>query len=274
VTPSESTLSAVLKRDNLIVGSALFLLTLLAWASVLWFAAQMKASATDMSDMPGMAGMNMSGAMAPGFWPGGPAHFLFMFAMWSVMMIGMMTPSASPMILIYGQVARQARTLGRDFASAGWFATGYLLGWTLFALVATTVQYGLDRVALLTPMMASANRFFGAAVLIAAGLYQWTPLKDSCLTQCRAPLSFVQRHGGFRSGILGSLRLGALHGAYCIGCCWALMALLFVIGVMNLFWIAALMILVLLEKILPGGRMLGRLAGLAAVVGGVWLLVM
>jgi predicted metal-binding membrane protein len=225
-----------------------------------------------MAGMQGMAGINTSGAMAPGLSPWGPAHFFFMFAMWSVMMIGMMTPSAAPMILIYGQVARQARTLGRDFVPAGWFAAGYLLSWTLFALIATMAQYGLERAALLTPMMASANRSFGVAVLIAAGLYQWSPLKDSCLTQCHAPLSFVQHHGGFRPGILGSLRLGGLHGAYCIGCCWALMALLFVTGVMNLFWIAALMIFVLLEKVLAVGHMLGRLAGLAAVVVGVWLL--
>jgi predicted metal-binding membrane protein len=227
-----------------------------------------------MPGMNGMVAMKMGGALTPRFSRWSPAHFLFMFAMWGVMMVGMMTPSASPMILIYGQVARQARTLGRAFAPAGWFAAGYLLTWTLFALVATAAQYGLERGALLTPMMTSANKFFGAGVLIAAGLYQWTPLKDSCLAQCRTPLSFVQRHGGFRPEILGSLRLGALHGAYCIGCCGALMALLFVLGVMNLFWIAALMILVLAEKILPAGRVLGRVAGFAAFAAGVWLLVM
>jgi predicted metal-binding membrane protein len=265
--PPDGALSAILKRENLVVAFALFLLTLLAWV-LAWLAAQMNAPMAGMASMPGM---DMS-AMAPVFMPWTAAHFLFMFAMWAVMMVGMMTPSAAPMILIYGQVARQARTLGRDFAPAGWFAAGYLVSWTLFALAATAAQYGLERLALLTPMMASANKFFGAAVLVVAGIYQLTPLKDSCLAQCRAPLSFVQRHGGFRPGILGSLRLGALHGVYCIGCCGALMALLFVVGVMNLLWIAGLMIFVLAEKIVPGGRYFGRLAGVAAILAGGWLL--
>jgi predicted metal-binding membrane protein len=266
VTPQEGPLSAILKHENLIVGSALFLLTLLAWISVIWLAGQMQAPMPGMSEMPGMD----RGALTPGFAPWSLIHFFFIFAMWSVMMIGMMTPSASPMIFIYGQVARQARTLGRAFAPPGWFAAGYLSSWTLFALAATAAQYGLERAALLTPMLASANKYFSGGVLIAAGLYQWMPLKDSCLTQCRAPLSFVQRHGGFQPRALGSLRLGVLHGAYCIGCCGTLMALLFVAGVMNLLWIAALMIFVLAEKVIPGGRLFGRLAGIAAFACGVW----
>jgi predicted metal-binding membrane protein len=266
--PFDGALAAILRRENLVVAGALFVLTLLAWAYVAWLAHMMDASMPDMAAMPGM---DMS-SMAPAFTAWSPAHFLFMLTMWAVMMVGMMTPSAAPMILIYGQVARQARTLRSNFAPAGWFAAGYLLSWTLFALAATAAQFGLERAALLTPMMASASKYFGGAVLILAGTYQWMPLKDSCLAQCRAPLAFVQRHGGFRPGIGGSLRLGALHGAYCIGCCGALMALLFVVGVMNLLWIAGLMIFVLAEKIVPGGRILGRLAGLAAIAAGCWIL--
>src|SRR5208282_2367329 len=144
---------------------------------------------------------------------------------------------------------------------AGWFAAGYLLAWTSFAALATTAQYGLERVALLTPMMASANKWFGAAILFAAGAYQFAPLKDSCLASCRAPLSFVLRHGGFRADAVGSLSLGFRHGLYCIGCCWALMALLFVGGVMNILWIAGLMIFVLVEKIIPAGRYVSRAVG-------------
>jgi predicted metal-binding membrane protein len=121
-------------------------------------------------------------------------------------------------------------------------------------------------------MMASASHHLGGALLIAAGVYQWLPIKEACLAQCRAPLSFVQRHGGFQASARGSVRLGLQHGLYCIGCCWALMALLFVGGVMNLLWIAILMLVVLAEKVLPGGRMLARIGGLVAIAAGAWML--
>jgi predicted metal-binding membrane protein len=265
---ADAALLSVLKRDRLVVGAALALVTLAAWSYVLWLAAAMSAAAPAM---PGMD-MTMAGAMAPGFARWTLARAVLVFAMWAVMMIGMMMPSAAPMVLLYAQVARQAKTLGRTFAPAGWFASGYLLAWTCFAALATLAQAALEHAALLSPAMASANRWFGGAVLIAAGLYQLTPLKHACLTQCRAPLQFVQRHGGFRAGAWGSLRLGTLHGFYCIGCCWALMALLFVGGVMNLVWIAGIAIFVLGEKVLPGGAMFGRLAGMAAVAAGVWVM--
>ena len=125
---------------------------------------------------------------------------------------------------------------------------------------------------MMTPAMSAASRPLGAALLIAAGIYQWLPLKDACLAQCRAPLSFIQRHGGFQPDALRSLLLGLRHGLYCVGCCWALMLLLFVFGVMNLLWIGALMIYVLAEKLLPGARLLTRAVGLAAIVAGVVML--
>ena len=219
--------------------------------------------------MPDMPGMSMA---APGFSPWTFTHAVFMFAMWAVMMVGMMAPSAAPMVLIYTQVARQAKTLGKPFASALWFTGGYLLAWTGFAAVATACQYALERAALLSPTMASASKWLGAALLLAVGLYQWAPIKERCLTQCRSPLSFVQTHGGFKSTAIGSLRLGLLHGVYCIGCCWALMALLFVGGVMNLLWIVSIAIVVLAEKLAPGGRYVARAAGLLAIVAGATML--
>jgi predicted metal-binding membrane protein len=185
----------------------------------------------------------------------------------------MMTPSAAPMILIYARVGRQAAVQGKLLAATGWFAGGYLLAWAGFSLFATVGQWGLQRTALLTPAMASASSVFGGLVLIAAGLYQWTPLKDACLSRCRAPLLFIQQHGGFRRDAPGSFGLGVRHGLYCIGCCWALMALLFVGGVMNVLWIAAIAVFVLAEKVVPGGRVLTRLAGAGFVAAGVWLLV-
>lgn len=264
-------LSALLKREQIIVGAALVAIVALAWIYVLALAAGMNAATAGMPgmDMQAMPGMDM---MAPQFRPWPPDLFLFVFVMWAAMMIGMMTPSAAPMILIYTQVARQATTLGKTFVSAGWFTTGYLLAWSGFSLVATSAQWGLERAALLSPMMVSASSLFGGIVLIAAGLYQFTPLKHACLAHCRAPLSFVQHHGGFKGNAFGAMRLGALHGLYCIGCCWVLMVLLFVGGVMNILWVAGLTIFILLEKVLPGGRFLTHLAGIAMLVAGIGML--
>jgi predicted metal-binding membrane protein len=228
-----------------------------------------------------MGGMDMTGyrmipagrgLMMPADAPWQPIEFGYVFVMWVVMMIGMMMPSAAPMILIYARVGRQAAVQGKPFASSGWFAGGYLAAWAVFSLVATSAQWALERAALLTPMMESASNKLGAAVLILAGVYQWAPLKDACLSHCRSPLLFIQRHGGFHREPLGALTLGFRHGIYCIGCCWALMALLFVGGVMNLFWIATLAILVLFEKVVPFGRVVARAAGLVFIAGGVWLL--
>jgi predicted metal-binding membrane protein len=184
----------------------------------------------------------------------------------------MMTPSATPMILLYARVGRQAANAGKPLAATWWFAAGYLLIWTAFAFAATSAQWALERATLLTPTMAGANGVFGGIVMIAAGLYQWTPLKDACLRQCQAPWLFIQRHGGFRGDARGAIALGARHGLYCVGCCWVLMALLFVGGVMNVLWIAAIAILVLAEKIIPAGRLISRIAGTGCVAGGIWLL--
>jgi predicted metal-binding membrane protein len=191
--------------------------------------------------------------------------------MWSVMMIGMMTPSVAPMILIYARVARQAASRGTPFAPAGWFALGYFLAWTAFAAVATTLQWGLERLLLVAPMAGQAAPSLGGALLVAAGVYQWTPLKDACLASCQSPLRFIQHHGGFRAGRGASIALGLRHGLYCLGCCWALMLLLFAGGVMNLLWIAALGALVLAEKLIPG-RLVQRAAGLAMIAAGLVLL--
>jgi len=210
----------------------------------------------------------MMPATAP--WKGG--EFVWVIAMWAVMMFGMMIPSAAPMILIYARVGRQAAAQDKPFAATGWFAAGYLLVWTLFVLAATSAQWALDRAALLNSMMEGTSNLLGSIVLIAAGLYQCTPLKDACLSQCQAPLHFIQRHGGFRRHTASSLALGARHGVYCVGCCWELMALLFVGGVMNVLWIATLAILVLLEKVIPAGRLISRISGAGFIAGGAWLL--
>ena len=266
---ADGTLEAVLRRDRLVVASALGTIAVLAWAYVLWLTA-------DMS----MGGMNMSGfrmvpaglgIMVPAAAPWSAVEFAFVFVMWAVMMVGMMAPSAAPMILMYARVGRQGRIAGRPLAATGWFAAGYFLAWAGFSLAATLVQWVLERQALLNARMASTTLWLGAAALIAAGLYQWTPIKSVCLARCQSPFHFLMTHGGFRSDVRGCLQLGFLHGTYCVGCCWILMALLFVVGVMNVLWIAILSVLVLLEKLTPWGRWVARFAGAACIAAGAWM---
>jgi predicted metal-binding membrane protein len=267
---SEAAVEAVLRRDRVIVAAALAVLTALAWAYVLWLADDMEMGGMDMSGFRMIpAGM---GLMMPATAPWTLIELAFVFVMWAVMMVGMMTPSVAPMLLIYARVGRQAAQRGMPLAASAYFAAGYLLTWIGFAVLATSAQWALERSALLTATMAGASDMFGGAVLIAAGIYQWTPLKDACLRQCQAPWWFIQHHGGFRADALGALALGIRHGGYCIGCCWALMALLFVGGVMNVLWIAAIAILVLAEKVIPAGCAVSRIAGAGFFVAGAWLL--
>jgi predicted metal-binding membrane protein len=273
---NEAALETLLRRDRALVLAALVAVAALAWTYVLWLAAAMPSM--DMGSADGMrtSGMDMAAmteTAQPVFRAWSTADFAFMFLMWAIMMVGMMLPSAAPMILIYARVGRQANATGQPFAATGWFAGGYLLAWTAFALLATCAQWALERALLLTPHMASVSNVFGGLVLIGAGLYQWTALKENCLSQCQTPLTFIQRHGGFRREPGASLRLGARHGLYCIGCCWALMGLLFVGGVMNLLWIAGLAIIVLVEKVVPAGRWLSGALGTALAGAGALLLI-
>jgi predicted metal-binding membrane protein len=265
----ESALDRVLRRDRAVVAAVLVLIAVMAWAYTLWLANAMRMGGMDMSGYRMVPGLDL---MVPTTEPWGLGDLTFVFIMWTVMMIGMMTPSAAPMILLYARVGRHAAAQGKPFAPTAWFAGGYLLVWVGFAIVATMAQWGLERTALLTPMMESASRLFGGGILIAAGLYQWSPLKHACLRQCQAPLQFIQNHGGFRRDSSGPLALGIRHGSYCVGCCWVLMALLFVGGVMNVLWIAAIAVFVPIEKVVPAGRLISRLAGACFVFGGLWLL--
>ncbi|TIT35447.1 MAG: DUF2182 domain-containing protein [Mesorhizobium sp.] len=279
----DTALEAVLRRDRAVVMTALVVIALLAWTYVLWLAVDMAMPGVPVADgaAGGMAGMDMSNtdiggmdmgaAVAPGFRTWASADFVFIFTMWAVMMVGMMTPSIAPMLLLYAGVGRKARVDGQPIASTAWFFAGYLIVWIVFSIAATGAQWLLARFALLDPAMATNSATLGGLVLIAAGLYQWTPVKGVCLRQCQAPIAFLASHGGFRTTPPGALRLGIGHGAYCLGCCWALMALLFVGGVMNVLWIAGIAILVLLEKMVPAGQLIPRISGALMVAIGVWL---
>lgn len=216
--------------------------------------------------------IQMAGAMSAMDMPLAPwtaAYATMMVTMWVIMMIGMMLPSALPMILIYLRVARFNR-LPFPMLAAAMFLGGYLLIWSLFAAGATLLQWQLEQWLLLSPAMASANVVFSALLLIIAGAYQWSPWKDACLNQCRGPVTFISRH--WRPGLSGAWVMGLLHGTFCTGCCWALMALLFVGGVMNLLMIGLLTLLVLLEKILPAGILVPRIMGSLLIGTGISLI--
>lgn len=246
-------------RDRLIVLLSIAGLTALAWAWLVHLDRQMSAAMAEDAAMLEM-GMDM--------WaPWTAADLLFTFAMWTVMMAGMMLPSAAPVMLVAAG-ARAARSGGRGGAATSMaFGAGYLAVWTGFSAAAALAQWVLHDAALLSPMMAAKSPVIAGAILIGAGLYQLSPLKHACLAHCRSPLDFLMAH--WREGTAGAVRLGARHGLYCLGCCWALMAVLFVVGVMNLAWVAALAIIVLLEKIAPGAAWASRLIGAALVIGGV-----
>ena len=244
--------TALLRRDRLAVLGSLGAITALAWAYLVWSATKMTGMATPMDMME--------------LRPWEFADFVLVFLMWTIMMVGMMVPTATPMALIYAAVARKAKGQGTVVAPTSTFVSGYVAVWTLFSLVATIAQWGLDRAALLSPMMVATSPALGAALLITAGAYQLTPAKTACLRHCRSPIHFIAQH--WRPGVWGAFRMGLEHGAFCLGCCWLLMGLLFVGRVMNLLWVAAIALFVLLEKVVPDTPLAGRLAGGAMMVTG------
>ncbi|MPZ44379.1 MAG: DUF2182 domain-containing protein [Betaproteobacteria bacterium] len=255
-------LEAVLQRDRLVLVAGLVSIVALAWGWLL-AGAGMEMSPVAMTGMAGMDGW----LMQPAVWT--PAYALLIFAMWWVMMVAMMLPSAVPMLLLFARVNRKDKAAGAPLLPTALFATGYLLVWGSFGAVATALQWGLESARLLSPMLETTSHWLGAGLLIAAGLWQLTPLKAMCLRHCRTPLGFLI--GKWRAGRLGALRMGLEHGAYCLGCCWFLMALLFFGGVMNLYWIAGLALYVLLEKTIARGHWLGRIAGIVLVAWGLAL---
>jgi predicted metal-binding membrane protein len=255
-------METILKRDRLVVLAALAGITLLAWAYMV-----REAHAMNLTGVCCCAGMKMSG---PDTNPWDTATLVPLFLMWAEMMVAMMLPSAAPMILTFAKVQRNRREQERPYVATGIFVLGYLAVWTGFSALAAVAQWILHAKALLSPMMVSTSPILGGALLVAAGIFQWTPLKNACLSRCCSPLNFLM--AGWREGKSGAFAMGLKHGAYCTGCCWFLMALLFVAGVMNIWWIAIITALVLIEKLAPRGLMLGKIAGVLFVAWGAWLI--
>lgn len=213
-------------------------------------------------DMPGMVMLDLHE------W--GPATVLLLFVMWSVMMVAMMVPSAAPMILAFVTVNQRRQAANRPFVPVAIFLFGYVAVWTAFSAVATLAEWGLHQAAMLSTTMTATSTALNGGLLIAAGLFQWTPMKRACLKGCRSPLSFLMSE--WRDGAGGAFVMGIRHGAYCVGCCWFLMALLFVAGVMNLLWVAVIALFVMAEKISPKGELLARVAGVGLVIAGATLI--
>jgi len=237
-------------------------MVLVAWLYLL----QAKTAMPDMD----MSGMDMPGMDMPGLHEWGVTTVLLLFVMWAVMMVAMMVPSAAPMILAFLTVNQRRRATARPLVPVGIFLLGYLAVWTAYSAVASLAQWRLHEAALLSSTMTASSPVLSGGLLIAAGVFQWTPLKRACLKGCRSPLSFLMSE--WRDGTAGAFVMGLRHGAYCVGCCWALMALLFVAGVMNLLWVAVIAFFVMAEKILARGELLGHVAGIVLVIAGIALL--
>lgn len=246
---ADQSVERLLHKDRRVVLALLIAVTLASWTYLL-----------------AGAGMDMS-AMETTNWS--PGYAVVMFFMWWIMMIAMMLPGATPMILLFASVNRRQREQGNPYVPTTLFTASYLLAWAGFSLVATALHWTILQAGLLAHM-AITSEFLGAGILITAGAYQLTPLKQACLRHCRMPAMYIATH--WRSGPRGAFIMGLQHGAFCLGCCWVLMLLLFVGGVMNLYWIAGLAIYVVFEKTIPAGNWLDYTLGVALIVAGVWLL--
>ena len=276
-------LESVLRRDRLVVVIALVAVIVLSWVYVL-AGAGMGMSAFEMTRMtqpvgviasphPSMQGMSMGGTavggtMITGAWTVGYAVVIFF--MWWVMMFGMMLPSAAPLLLLFARMMRKEKDKGAPYVPTGVFALGYVIMWAAFSAIATGAQWGLEASGLLSGIMVGTSAVLGAGLLIAAGVWQLTPWKNACLRHCRSPIGFLSAH--WRPGRTGAFKMGLVHGAFCLGCCWFLMALLFYGGVMNLYWIIGLALYILIEKLLPAGARIGQLTGVILIAWGATLL--
>jgi predicted metal-binding membrane protein len=255
MTTAGLALDRLLRRDRIVVLTSLAVVVVLAWAYLLFGMGMEKPA------------MQMAAVAAP--WTFGYAGL--MLVMWALMMVAMMLPSAAPMLLLFATLSRRGGAGATSQRKTGAFAIAYVCVWTAFALFATGVQWTLDRAMLLSPGMAVSSATVAGALFVAAGVYQFLPLKQACLRHCRSPMEFLAGH--WRPDVAGAFEMGLRHGAFCLGCCWVLMGLLFVGGVMNTLWIAALSLIVFIEKVAPAGPLAGRMFAFGLVAWGLGIIV-
>ncbi|MBI4661996.1 MAG: DUF2182 domain-containing protein [Verrucomicrobia bacterium] len=256
-------LESLLRRDRCVIIAGLAGIGVVSWGYLAYEAHRMYATG-----ICSCAGLKMSGPDTEA-WSAGT--ILLLFLMWAEMMVAMMVPTVAPTVLLFARLNRKRREQERPYVPAAVFLCGYLAVWTLFSLVIAVAQWALHGAALLSPTMRGQSAWLGAGLLLAAGVFQFTPWKHACLRHCRSPLESLM--AGWREGRWGAFAMGWRNGAYCTGCCWVLMALLFVLGVMNVLWVSAITALVLAEKALPRGALIGRSAGATMVAWGAWMVV-
>ena len=252
---TNSKIESLLQREQLLVFSCLALVILISWASMLRMARGMYGAGTEITL-----------ACLVDWGPGDIAH---MFMMWAIMMVAMMFPAATPMILMFTAVNRQQGETQRPVIPTGLFVLGYFLIWTAYSALAAMAQWALHAAALLTHDLVITSPLLGGVLLVAAGVFQWTPFRDACMSKCRSHLGFLMAE--WREGRLGALGMGLKHGVNCVGCCWLLMLLSFVLGIMNIVWMAILTVFMLVEKAYPTSQWVSRATGLILVAWGLWV---
>lgn len=250
---TEMDIERLIRRDRVMVLLLLAVLTLAAWVYMVHMT------------QPNAMAMVMSEA-SPCMMQWGFTDILLSFVMWSIMMVAMMLPAATPMVLMFASVNRQQNRQSGAIISTGFFVLGYLIVWIVYSVIATMVQWGLHSAVLLSHTIVITNPVLGGSLLLAAGVFQWTPWRDACMKKCRSPLGFILSE--WRAGKVGALIMGIKHGIYCVGCCWILMSLSLVLGVMNLLWMAVLTIFMVLEKTGLLGSWLTRGAGIVFIAWG------
>jgi predicted metal-binding membrane protein len=256
-----SPLEAVLKKDRAIVFSGLVLVVLLAWVYTTY----------ESWRMTGYGHLHHGAMWMPPMGPWSAVDLGLLFVMWAVMMVAMMAPSVAPTVLGFATVNRRRQTQQQPYVPTGIFLAGYLLVWTGFSGFATVLQWVLHQFALMTPTMEAASPILSGLLLLAAGIYQWTPFKDACLTQCQSPMAYLMTQ--WREGLKGAFVMGVRHGAFCVGCCWLLMLLMFAGGVMSILWLALLTVFVMAEKLASPQWQFSRISGLVMAGWGTGILV-
>ena len=251
-------LEYLLKKDRFIIITGLVLISILSWLYIIYLYRQMVVM--DMSAIFFAMPMTQHWTII---------DFALLFLMWFVMMIAMMTPSVSPLILIFAMVNRKKKQQQNPFVHTWYLLAGYFLVWGGFSLLATLLQWFLQQVSLLNPEMKTTSKIFGGTVLVAAGIFQFTSLKQTCLNHCRTPIDFIHRN--WKEGKQGALKMGIENGTYCLGCCWVLMVLLFFSGIMNLLWIALIALFVLIEKTFQP-KWISSIAGVVLIIYGLMVL--